>query len=960
MLRITLLSSAAAVKDYHRRAIERSAALTSGSLSGYYAPSRDGLGLPELYQERVGIWGGRLAEAFGLEGPVTKEQFDRLCDHLHPTADDKLTQRTKPGRRVGYDCNFHAPKSVSLMATLSGDTRIIAAFEDAVRTSMRAMECDARTRVRVGGADETRTTGNLVWADYVHFTARPVDGVPDPHLHMHCVAFNVTHDSIESKRKAAEFGAIMRDAPYFQAVFHAQLKTNLRELGYGIERRHKGWEISDVPEAVLKAFSRRTDEIEKLAIERGITDPIQKASLAEQSRAGKIDDAIMPDLQQGWHDRIGDKHIDHLRFLASKSVHVARGRIDPEHVHTDLESALHAALEHVLARQSMVRDRDLIAETLTRTTGGVLAEDVQQLITAKLETSDLCRGEWEGEPLLTTPFVYQQEQHMIKLVHEGNARYMPLAMDHTIMDERLSLEQQQAVNHLLESIDQVMMMRGKAGVGKTRTMHEVVDTLKAHGVHVQPVAIGAKITDGVLRKDGFTNAVTLAKWFHDAEIRQKSFNGVLWIDEANQVGVPDLTKVMEHAKKLNCRVLMTGDLAQHHGVQRGDAMKLIEEFGAIEAAELNQIRRQLCIDYRDACDDLAKGHIKSGFEKLDRMGAIREISDNGDRVRTLADEYIRCTTGKRTAVVVSPTHKECAMVTGAIRDQLKAAGRIGEKEVTIERLQSRFLSPEEKSDAAMYRPGDVVQFMQHIKGGIKRGERAVITHADDKQVVATRERNDQEIEIPLHHADRLEVYERKTMNLSKGDLVRITHNGVTKNDARSIKNGATLKFEGVNRSGDLKFANGKVLDRDFQHVNQGYCLTSHAAEGDTSGYAITAQSAMSAGGSNARQFYTTVTRGRHGVIVFTDDKEALLKWIERSASRVNAMEGMGRQPIRRPPMGQTRDFMRDAMSRQAWRMTQSAERERTEREQSQARDQQRSRDRSRGGIEREWGGDHGL
>ena len=817
MLRITQLSSSAAVKEYHRRAFDRSA----DRLAGYYTHALDGHALTELHQECIGVWGGRLADAFGLEGPVGKEAFERLCDHLHPTADEKLTPRYKANRRVGYDCNFHAPKSVSLMATLGGDARIVSAFEDAVRSTMRAMEHDARTRVRVRGLDETRETGNLVWADYVHFTARPVDGVPDPHLHMHCVAFNVTHDAIESKRKAADFGAIMRDAPYFQAVFHASLKTNLRELGYEIERRHRGWEIRGVHEELLKSFSRRTDEIEKLAIERGITDPVVKASLAEQTRAGKLDEALMPELSQGWHNRVGDEPIGHLRFLASKSVHMAKEGIDPEHVHADLEAALNSALEHILSRQSMVRDRDLIAETLTRTSGGVLTEDVQRLIETRLASSDLCRGEWEGEPLLTTPFVYQQEQHMIGLVHEGNTRCLPLAMDHRIMDSQLSQEQQQAVHHVLESTNQVMMVRGKAGVGKTRTMHEVVNTLHAHGVHVQPVAVGAKITDGVLRKDGFANAVTLAKWFHDAELRQKSFNGVLWIDEANQVGVPDLTKVLEHAKRLNCRVLLTGDPAQHHAVQRGDAMKLIETFGYVEAAELNQIRRQLCKDYREACDDLATGKIKSGFEKLDRMGSIREIEDGRDRVQTLADEYVRITSGKATALVVSPTHKEAAMVTGAIREQLKEAGRIEKKEVTIERLQSRFLTPEQKADAAMYRPGDVVQFTQHIKGGIKRGERVMVTRADDRQVQATREKNEQSIDLPLHHADRMEVYERKSMQLSKGDLVRVTHNGVTKNDGRSIKNGATLEFDGVTRSGDIRFTNGKVLDKDFQHVNQG-------------------------------------------------------------------------------------------------------------------------------------------
>ena len=41
----------------------------------------------------------------------------------------------------------------------------------------------------------------------------PLDGVPDPHLHAHVFAFNVTNDAEEGKRKAGQFGAICENAP---------------------------------------------------------------------------------------------------------------------------------------------------------------------------------------------------------------------------------------------------------------------------------------------------------------------------------------------------------------------------------------------------------------------------------------------------------------------------------------------------------------------------------------------------------------------------------------------------------------------------------------------------------------------------------------------------------------------------------------------------------------------------
>ena len=138
----------------------------------------------------------------GLSGPVTHEAFDALCDNQKPGTDDRLTQRNCDNRRVGYDFNFHCPKSVSVVYEFTKDERILDAFRVSVKQTMREIESETKTRVRKNGANENRTTGNMVWAEFVHFTARPVKGVPDPHLHAHCYAFNATWDETEKQWKA--------------------------------------------------------------------------------------------------------------------------------------------------------------------------------------------------------------------------------------------------------------------------------------------------------------------------------------------------------------------------------------------------------------------------------------------------------------------------------------------------------------------------------------------------------------------------------------------------------------------------------------------------------------------------------------------------------------------------------------------------------------------------------------
>ncbi len=128
---------------------------------------------------------------------MKQSEWDAICDNRNPQTGAALTARTKSDRTVGYDFNFHVPKSVSLLYATTRDERLLDAFRDAVDGTMHDIEAEMATRVRKGGKNENRVTGNMAWGEFVHFTSRPVDGIPDPHLHAHCFVFNTTFDDKE-------------------------------------------------------------------------------------------------------------------------------------------------------------------------------------------------------------------------------------------------------------------------------------------------------------------------------------------------------------------------------------------------------------------------------------------------------------------------------------------------------------------------------------------------------------------------------------------------------------------------------------------------------------------------------------------------------------------------------------------------------------------------------------------
>lgn len=875
MMRINQSSSPQGAIRYYIEALSRGEYYTDEKILG---------------QEVAGHWHGEAAKMLGLEGMVDFDAYRRLCYNLRPDTGERLTARHKTNRRVSSDFNFHVPKSVSVMYQLAGDNRIEPAFRDAVKRAMVEIERDVATRVRKGGADTTRATGNLVWAEFVHHTARPVDGIPDMHLHAHCVAFNATYDKVEGQWKAAELGRVRQDAPYFQEVFYAYMKSNLADLGYTIERRRNGWEIEGVPDEVTSAFSRRTQQIESIARERGIVDPDQKSKIAEQSREGKVASASMEELRREWHDRLSAPQHSQLReTLELCNGGLGGSRLRPA---AELTKAFDAAVSHVFERRSTIPDRELIAAALSRTVGGVTPETMRVYVESLIADGRLLRGEYDGVSLLTTPEVYAEEQAMLNVVKDDRGRYLPIDEGYTVQDSALSDEQREAVRHVLGSRHGVMIIRGRAGVGKTRLMDEVTRGIEKAGYRIQPVAPTSHATKEVLREEsGYEHAHTVARLLVDEDLQRSIKGQVLWVDEAGLMGMGDMRKLIELASKSGARVVLTGDTAQHHAVQRGDALKIIETEAHIKPAEVREIRRQTNTLYREACQLLADGKIDRGFEKLDAMGSIREVADE-DRAYELAQVYIESLITKQESLVISPTHAEGDRVTNAIREALKDAKKLGTEEKMFTRLERVDLSPSQKRDHTQYQKGDVIQMHQHLKWGLRRGQRAKVVEASKDGVRVKREYDGITVPLDTTHPDRFSVYQKNEIGLSKGDRVRMTLAGRTQDRKHTLDNGSIYTVKGFTIDGDVRLNNGWVVDKQFGHLQHGYCVTSHAAQGRGVPHVIIGQSAESSRAASMQQFYTSVTRGKQKVTILTDDKERLLKAVQRDSSRVSATESL--------------------------------------------------------------------
>jgi ATP-dependent exoDNAse (exonuclease V) alpha subunit len=102
---------------------------------------------------------------------------------------------------------------------------------------------------------------------------------------------------------------------------------------------------------------------------------------------------------------------------------------------------------------------------------------------------------------------------------------------------------------------------------------------------------------------------------------------VLVIDEASMLSVPQMLWLVKHARENNSRVLLVGDSAQHRSVERGDALRVLEQSGSVRYVQLLQTQRQKVPALKAAIEDLKAGRLENGWEKLERHGVIKEFTD---------------------------------------------------------------------------------------------------------------------------------------------------------------------------------------------------------------------------------------------------------------------------------------------------------------------------------------------
>ncbi len=159
----------------------------------------------------------------------------------HPRSGRWLRRAGADGTRAGgIDLTFSAPKSVSTVWALAGETQrceIEAAHAAAVHETIGHLtETVPAVRHSRNGRVVEEPARDLVAAEYRHTTARGVlDGdMPDPQLHSHVVITSAIRE--DGKLVAVASRPIFRSARELGGYYRSALAHQLQQRGYRIER----------------------------------------------------------------------------------------------------------------------------------------------------------------------------------------------------------------------------------------------------------------------------------------------------------------------------------------------------------------------------------------------------------------------------------------------------------------------------------------------------------------------------------------------------------------------------------------------------------------------------------------------------------------------------------------------------------------------------------------------------
>lgn len=603
-------------------------------------------------------WAGRGAEQLGLQGSVDKDVFTRLLEGKLPDgADLSRMQDGSNKHRPGYDLTFSAPKSVSVMAMLGGDKRLIDAHNQAVDFAVRQVEALASTRVMTDGQSETVLTGNLVMALFNHDTSRD----QEPQLHTHAVVANVTQHNGEwktlSSDKVGKTGFIENvyaNQIAFGRLYREKLKEQVEALGYETEvvGKHGMWEMPGVP---VEAFSGRSQAIREAVGEDASLKSRDVAALDTRKSKQHVD----PEVRMAeWMQTLKETGFD-IRAYRDAADQRAETRTQTPGPASqdgpDVQQAVTQAIAGLSERKVQFTYTDVLARTV-----GILPPENGVIERARAGIDEAISREQliplDREKGLFTSGIHVLDELSVRALSRDIMKQNRVTV-HPEKSVPRTAGYSDAVSVLAQDRPSLAIVSGQGGAaGQRERVAELVMMAREQGREVQIIAADRRSQMNLKQDERLSGELITGRRQLQEGMAFTPGNTVI-VDQGEKLSLKETLTLLDGAARHNVQVLIT-DSGQRTGT--GSALMAMKDAG------VNTYRWQ-------------------GGEQ--RPATIISEPDRNVRYARLAGDFAASVKAGEESVAQVSGVREQAILTQAIRSELKTQGVLGRPEVPGELME---------------------------------------------------------------------------------------------------------------------------------------------------------------------------------------------------------------------------------------------------------------------------------
>lgn len=226
--------------------------------------------------------------------------------------------------------------------------------------------------------------------------------------------------------------------------------------------------------------------------------------------------------------------------------------------------------------------------------------------------------------------------------------------------------------------DDLSIIIGRAGVGKTKLARPIVEAFRGQGYAVFGAAPTGKAAENLAAETGVRSR-TLQSWAIHWNKNPENLpkNSAILVDEAGLADSPTMAAFLETAKTRGVKVILIGDQEQLKPVGPGDPLPKLIELHPDQVTEVSRIWRQRVEWQRKASELFPERKTALALETYRSHGHIKFLRSNDLHARLLTDftehHYLHPEEGW---LLLAHRNADVAAITDSLRDGRKAIGEL--------------------------------------------------------------------------------------------------------------------------------------------------------------------------------------------------------------------------------------------------------------------------------------------